>query len=148
MKKFVQGAIKARIGQQENLVGTMKRKKLAWFRHITRHKSLTKVVLQGTLMGSRKQAKYWVDNPKEYTRLDSPTLTRWAEDRPAWCSTNTTILKTYCCNTRWNSCLKTKWKNNMLYHSQIKPHHRYHHYGSAATAAISIKYGRVERRNL
>ena len=43
-------------------------------------------MLQGTLEGGRKrgrQVKCWADNLKEWTRLDSPTLTRLAEDRPA-----------------------------------------------------------------
>ena len=39
------------------------------------------------LEGGRKrgrQVKCWADNLKEWTRLGSPTLTRLAEDRPAW----------------------------------------------------------------
>ena len=85
--EFVQRGIKARAGQQENLLGTVKRRNLAWFGHISRHNSLAKTVLQGTLEGGRKrgrQVKRWADNLKEWTRLDSPTLTRLAEDRPAW----------------------------------------------------------------
>ena len=85
--KFVQRGIKARAGQQENLLGIVKRRKLAWPGHIFRHNSLAKTVLQGTLEGGRKrgrQVKFWADNLKEWTRLDSPTLTRLAEDRPAW----------------------------------------------------------------
>ena len=41
----------------------------------------------GNLEGGRKrgrQVKRWADNLKEWTRLDSPTLTRLAEDKPAW----------------------------------------------------------------
>ena len=85
--EFVQRGIKARAGQQENLLGIVKRTKLAWFGHISRHNSLAKTVLQGTLEGGRKggrQVKCWADNLKECTRLDSPTLTRLAEDKPAW----------------------------------------------------------------
>ena len=85
--EFVQRGVKARAGQQENLSGIVKRRKFAWFGHISRHNSLAKTVLQGTLEGGRKrgrQVKCWVDNLKEWTRLDSPTLTRLVEDRPAW----------------------------------------------------------------
>ena len=85
--EFVQRGIKARAGQQENLLGIVKRRKLAWFDHISRHNSLAKTVLQGTLEGGRKrgrQVKCWADNLKEWPILDSPTLTRLAEDRPAW----------------------------------------------------------------
>ena len=80
--EFAQRGINARTGQQENQQG-----KIAWFGHISRHNSLAKTVLQGTLEGSRKrrrQVKCWADNLKEWTRLDNTTLTRLAEDRPAW----------------------------------------------------------------
>ena len=93
--EFVQRGIKARAGQQENLLGIVKRRKLAWFGHISRHNSLAKTVLQGTLEGGRKrgrQVKCWADNLKEWTRLDSPTLTRLAEDRPAWRSLSYDVL--------------------------------------------------------
>ena len=85
--KFVQSGIKARAGQQENLLGIVKRRKLAWFGHISCRNSLVKSVLLGTLEGGRKrrrQVKCWADNLKEWTRLDSPSLTRLAEDKPAW----------------------------------------------------------------
>ena len=85
--EFVQSDIKARGRRQENLLGIVKRRKFAWFGHISRHNSLAKTVLQGTLKGGRKrgrQVKCWADKLKEWTRLDSPTLTRSAEDRPAW----------------------------------------------------------------
>ena len=55
--------------------------------NITSHTSLAKTLLQGNLEDDRKrgrQAKCWTDNLKEWTRLDSPTMTRLAEDRPAW----------------------------------------------------------------
>ena len=84
---FVHNTVKARAGPQESLVGLVRRRKLAWFGHITRHNGLAKMVLQGTLEGGRKrgrQTKCWADNLKEWTRIDSPTLTRLAEDRPAW----------------------------------------------------------------
>ena len=74
-------------GPQEPLVATVKRRKLAWFGHVTRHDSLPKIILQGTLEGGRKrgrQPKCWLDNIKEWTRLDSPTLLRKAEDRSGW----------------------------------------------------------------
>ena len=85
---FVFGLIQARVGQQQKMLGT--RGKLAWFGHITRHKELAKMVLQGTLdqESGRKhgrQAKYWAaDKLKEWTRLDSPSLNRWTEDRLSW----------------------------------------------------------------
>ena len=70
--EFVQSGIKARAGRQENLLWIVKRRKLAWFGHISRHNSLAKTVLQGTLDGGRKrgrQVKCWANNLKEWTRL-------------------------------------------------------------------------------
>ena len=63
------------------------KRKLAWFSHISRHNSLAKTVLQGTLEGGRnrgRQVKCWADKLEEWTRLDSPILTRLAEDKTAW----------------------------------------------------------------
>ena len=39
---------------QEPVQATVKRQKLAWFRHVTRHNSLSKTILQGTLEGGRR----------------------------------------------------------------------------------------------
>ena len=55
--EFVQRGIKVRAGQQENLIMIVKRRKLAWFGHISRHNSLAKTVLQGTLEGGRKRGR-------------------------------------------------------------------------------------------
>ena len=44
---------KAQVDPQGNLVGAAKRRKVTWFCHITGHKSLVKIVLQGTLEGGR-----------------------------------------------------------------------------------------------
>ena len=55
--EFVQSDIKARGRRQENLLGIVKRRKLAWFGHISRHNSLAKTVLRGTLKGGRKRER-------------------------------------------------------------------------------------------
>ena len=39
------------VGLQELLLATVKRQKLAWFRHVTCHDSFYKTILQGTLEG-------------------------------------------------------------------------------------------------
>ena len=73
-KEFVHGAIKARVGPQGEVVGSVRRRELAWFGYTTRYESLTKMVLQRTIDSGRKrgrQAKCWTDNLKEWTRLDS-----------------------------------------------------------------------------
>ena len=85
--EYVLAQIKLLAGPQEPLLATVKRRKLSWFGHVTRHNNLPKTVLQGTLEGGRRrgrQTKSWMDNIKEWTRMDSPTLIRKAEDRNGW----------------------------------------------------------------
>ena len=84
---FVRSRVSTLAGPQEPLLSTVKRRKLSWFGHITRHNTLPKTVLQGTLEGGRRrgrQTKCWMDNIKDWTRLDSPSLIREAEDRAGW----------------------------------------------------------------
>ena len=71
------GAQGKRLGAEEaqlpcwstgTLLATVKRRKLAWFRHVTRHESLSKTIPQGTLEGGRRrgrQRKFWMNNIKE-----------------------------------------------------------------------------------
>ena len=83
----VKDQIRLMAGRQEPLLTTVKKRKLKWYGHITRHNSLSKTILQGTIEGGRRrgrQRKCWLDNIKEWTRLDSPTLLRKAEDRDGW----------------------------------------------------------------
>ena len=49
--KWVQSKINFLGGPQEPLLATVKRRKLAWFGHITCLESLSKTILQGTLKG-------------------------------------------------------------------------------------------------
>ena len=52
------------VGPQKPLLTTVKRQKLAWFGHVTRHDSLSKTILPGTLEGGRRvgrQRKCWMD---------------------------------------------------------------------------------------
>ena len=72
------------VGPQEPLVATIRRRKLAWFGHVTRHKSLSKTMLQGTLEGGRHrglQRKCWMDNIKEWTSQPKPELSTMASNR-------------------------------------------------------------------
>ena len=55
---------------QEPLLATVKKRKLAWFGHVTRHDSRSQTILRGTLEGGRRrgrQRKCWLDNIKEWT---------------------------------------------------------------------------------
>ena len=56
---------------------TVKRRKLAWFGHVTCHNSLSQTILQGTLEGGRhrgRQRKSCMDSIKEWTSLSMPEL--------------------------------------------------------------------------
>ncbi|GFS15300.1 hypothetical protein ElyMa_004929100 [Elysia marginata] len=77
----------AYVGPQEPLLATVKRRKLTWFGYVTRHDSLSKTILQGTVEGKRRrgrQKKAWCDNLKEWTGMAMYELVRSASDRYAW----------------------------------------------------------------
>ena len=85
--EYVRNTTSALVGPQEPLLATVKRRKLAWFGHVTRHDSLCKTILQGTLEGARRrgrQRKSWTDNVKEWTSLPMDELLTTAHNRPEW----------------------------------------------------------------
>ena len=53
----VMQAITEAAGLQEPLLATVKRRKLQWFGHTTRHNTLVKELLQGTVKGGRKRGR-------------------------------------------------------------------------------------------
>ena len=60
------------IGPNEDLLTTVKRRKLKWYGHITRSSGLAKTILQGTVQGGRRrgrQKKRWEDNITEWTGM-------------------------------------------------------------------------------
>ena len=85
--QYVKDKVKSLVGPQEPLLATVKRRKLLWYGNTTRHNSLCKTILQGTVEGGRKrgrQRKSWLDNVTEWTELPlQDTLTQAAE-RPRW----------------------------------------------------------------
>ncbi|MGL4418375.1 MAG: reverse transcriptase domain-containing protein [Plesiomonas shigelloides] len=85
--EYVRNTITSLVGPHEPLLATVKRRKLAWFGHVTRHNTLSKTILQGTLEGSRRrgrQRKNWVANIKEWTKLEMPELLATAQNRTQW----------------------------------------------------------------
>jgi hypothetical protein len=52
---YVRDKINMYAGKQEQLLSVIKRRKLAWYGHLTRHDSLSKTILQGTVNGSRRR---------------------------------------------------------------------------------------------
>ena len=94
--EYVRDKIKSLVGPQEALLATVKRRKLQWYGHVTRHNSLSKTILQGTLEGGRRrgrQRKNWPENIKEWTSLNTQDLLTAAAQRPVWrrisCSAST-----------------------------------------------------------
>ena len=84
---YVEQEIKAKAGKQEPLLSTVRRRKLAWFGHVTRHNNLAKTILQGSVHGQRKRGrprKAWFDNIKEWTGQPLSNLLRTSESREEW----------------------------------------------------------------
>ena len=85
--EYVRSTTTSLVGPHEPLLATVKRRKLAWYGHTTRHDSLSKTILQGTLEGARKRGrprKSWSDNVKEWTDLNTSDLLHTATDREGW----------------------------------------------------------------
>ena len=69
----VRGKIQAAIGEYDELLTLVKKRKLRWFGHVSRSSGLAKTILQGAVKGKRKrgrQKKRWEDNIKEWTGMD------------------------------------------------------------------------------
>ena len=84
---WVRSKINFLVGPQEVLLASVKRGKLAWFGHVTRHDSPSKTSFQGTLEGGRRrgrQRKRWMDNIKEWTYLPMAELLDRVSCRKGW----------------------------------------------------------------
>ena len=80
------------VGPQEPLLATVRRRKLAWFGHVTRHDSLSKPILQGTLDNGRRRVisrgnTGWT--VKGWTSLPIAELFTLASGRKDWKSVST-----------------------------------------------------------
>ena len=79
--------IQATIGEYDELVALVKKRKLRRFGHVSRSCGLAKTILQGRVKGQRKrgrQKKRWEDNIKEWTGIDFTSSTMAAENRTRW----------------------------------------------------------------
>ena len=84
MNEEVRRKIQAAIGEYDELLTLVKKRKLRWFGHVSRSSGLAKTTLQGTVKGKRKrgrQKKRWEDNIKEWTGMGFANSTRAAENR-------------------------------------------------------------------
>ena len=83
----VMQAISEAAGPQKPLLATVKRRKLQWFGDATRHNTLAKEILQGTVKGGGKRGRpqqMCMDNTREWTGLEPHELCNAAQDRPRW----------------------------------------------------------------
>ena len=82
----VRRKIQAAIGEYDELLTLVRKRKLRWFGHVSRSSGLAKTILQGTVKGKRKRGrqKRWEDNIKEWTGMDFASSTRAAENRSSW----------------------------------------------------------------
>ena len=53
----VRAKIQQAIGQHEDLLTIVKRRKLQWYGHVSRSSGLAKTILQGTVKGGRRQGR-------------------------------------------------------------------------------------------
>ena len=75
------------IGVHEDLLTTVRKRKMRWYGHVTRSKGLSKTILQGKVEGRRKrgrQKKRWTDNIEEWTGKSLKDLQVMAHERDAW----------------------------------------------------------------
>ena len=67
--------IQASIGEYDELLILVKKRKLRWFSHVSRFSGLANTILQGTVKVKRKRGrekKRWKDNIKEWTGVNLP----------------------------------------------------------------------------
>ena len=80
----VRNRIERAIGPYEDLLSTVKRRKLKWYGHVSRSSGLSKTIMQGTVKGGRRrggQRKRWEDNIKDWTCLRAGESLRVSKDR-------------------------------------------------------------------
>ena len=102
----VRRKIQAAIGEYDELLVLVKKRKLRWFGHVSVSSGLAETILQGTVKRQRKrgrQKKRWEDNIKEWTGTDFSSSTRVAENRTRWKGTVA------------NSSVVPRWPSNDMY---------------------------------
>ena len=83
----VRDRIRQAIGPHDDILTTVKKRKLKWFGHVSRSSGLAKMILQGTVQGGRKrgqQKKGWENNIAEWTGLKFCDAVREAENKIKW----------------------------------------------------------------
>ena len=76
--------IQQAIGPHEDHLTIVKKRKLKWYRHVSRSLRQAKSILQGTVKGGRRrgrQKKRWEDNIGEWTGLEFAKSQKAVENR-------------------------------------------------------------------
>ena len=85
--KEVRNRTRQAIGHHEDLLTTVKRRKMNWYGYVTRSTGLAKTILQGTVQGGRRrgrQKKRGEDNIPEWMGMTQGAAMRKAERREEW----------------------------------------------------------------
>ena len=82
----VRAKIQQATGPHEDLLTTVKRRRLQWYGHVSRSSGLAKTILQGTVRGRRhgRQRKRWEDNIREWTALESVKIPEGSGEQGKW----------------------------------------------------------------
>ena len=83
----VRAKIQQAIGPHEDLLTTVKRRKLQWCSHVSRSSGLAKTILQGTVKRGRRQGrqrKRLEDNIREWTGLEFVKSQKAVKNREKW----------------------------------------------------------------
>ena len=78
----IRDTIRQAIGPYDDILTTVKKRKLKWYGHVSRSSGLAKTILQGTVQGGRRrgrQKKRWENNIAEWTGLKFCHAVREAE---------------------------------------------------------------------
>ena len=74
MNVYVKEKLIAIVGKYNPLLHMIKRRKLKWYGHISRHEGLIKTIMQGIVEDSRKQDRpksQWFNNISDWTKMDA-----------------------------------------------------------------------------
>lgn len=83
----IRDRVRSHIGEHENLITTIRKRKLKWYGHVTRSSGLAKTILQGRIEGTRRRGrpnKQWLHNITEWTGKSVAETSITAHDRKEW----------------------------------------------------------------
>ena len=83
----VRAKIQQAIEPQEDLLATVKRRKLLWYGHVSRSTGLAETILRGTVKRGRRQGrqrKRWDDNIREWAGLEFAKSQKAVENKEKW----------------------------------------------------------------